>query len=561
MNPNIDTNYLTNSLSKAQQFVGKVASELRSTIYQSKYGYGSGEGSVIGSVKNIGKEPAKVTATAVGDVLTNKSLSSVWKYTNAPRMAGEIGKAVSQAAGLDPLTGAVLTAAVPVSLMALSGVRGPISQGLRPPGYKAVAPKSKEEDPTGRTPQSVPLELALRYGLGQRSQLLPYQEFKKERPDVAPSTYVQYRRYEQAKPQPGSLIAIDPEGQSFTTVGGLVRGSAKGLNDPELRIKGFPVTLSGLAGTAAGLGTAVAAYHALPQELREARTMQSTSFDPEVKAERVKIESQLKPIESKHAQLQQVVQRVQREMQAKGVKPLDKYGPSPDDQAALRVHKETLSNRANLNKLTDDINKYTYAHGRATGKIPELPEPQTEEGQGLKESLKFETRMRVKAGLEPKDVSFSPKEENISYLEGRIAGLTAEKENLLGKMKGGLEALNIPEKALNLQDRLTRAKFKAGELGSQVNELQAELRSTYRPVTVSTPSTATIAGVALAGTAAALGTAYVAKKLFQKSAENRLKKENPVEYLKHKHGSLEQASTALGLPGAQSWQQLAPHVK
>jgi hypothetical protein len=60
-------------------------------------------------------------------------------------------------------------------------------------------------------------------------------------------------------------------------------------------------------------------------------------------------------------------------------------------------------------------------------------------------------------------------------------------------------------------------------------------------------------------TAAAVG--HVAKKLFQKSAERRIKKENPVEYLKQKHGSLEQASTALGQPQAQSWQQLVPHIK
>ena len=561
MNPNTNPNYLTNSLAKAQQFAGKVASELRSSIYQSKYGYGSNEGSVLTFAQNIGKEPAKVAATAVGDVLTNKSLSSVWKYTNVPRMAGELGKTVAQKAGLDPLTGAVLTAAVPVGLMALSGVRGPISQGLRPPGYKAVAPKSKEEDPTGRTPQSVPLELALRYGLGQRSQILPYQEFKKERPDVSPSTYVQYRRYEQAKPQPGSLVGIDPEGQSFTTVGGLLRGSAKGLNDPELRIKGFPVTLSGLAGTAAGLGTAVAAYRALPQEVREARTMQSTSFDPEVKAERAKIETQLAPLESKQAQVKQVIQRLQRKMKAGGIRALDQYGPSPDDQAALRVHREAISNRAELNKITDNLNTYTYALGRATGKIPEPPQPQTEEGQALRQSLTAETKARVEAKLNPNDISYTPSNENISYLQGRVQHFTDEKQGLLENVKGRLEALNIPEKVLNLQDRLTRAKFKSGALNTQAQELQAELRSTYRPVTVTTPSTATVAGLAAAGAAAALGTAYVTKKLLQKSAERRIKKENPVEYLKHKHGSLEQASTALGQPQAQSWQQLVPHIK
>ena len=32
---------------------------------------------------------------------------------------------------------------------------GPITQGLRPKGYKAVAPVSKEEDPTGATPSNI----------------------------------------------------------------------------------------------------------------------------------------------------------------------------------------------------------------------------------------------------------------------------------------------------------------------------------------------------------------------------------------------------------------------
>ena len=32
---------------------------------------------------------------------------------------------------------------------------GPITQGLRPRGYKAVAPVSKEEDPTGKTPRNL----------------------------------------------------------------------------------------------------------------------------------------------------------------------------------------------------------------------------------------------------------------------------------------------------------------------------------------------------------------------------------------------------------------------
>ena len=64
-----------------------------------------------------------------------------------------------------------------------------------------------------------------------------------------------------------------------------------------------------------------------------------------------------------------------------------------------------------------------------------------------------------------------------------------------------------------------------------------------------------------AGLVTASAVAAGTKKLFEKAAERRIKKESPVEYLKHKHGSLEQASAALGQPQAQSWQQLVPYIK
>jgi len=374
MNVDTNTNYLTNSLSAVQKFVHSAADELRNIVYKSRYGYGSAAGPAARNVSQIGKDPAGTVAAAVGDVLTDQSRRAIWKYTNIPRMAGEIGKTVSNITGMDPVTGAMLAVGTPAVLLGLSGRTGPLSEGMRPKGYKAVAPASKEEDPTGRTPQSKLLEAGLRYGFGQTSQLLPYQEFKKERPDVSPSTYSQYRRYEHSKPEAGKLVSIDPEGQSFTTVGGLVRGTAKGLNDPEIRVKGMPITLSGAIGTAAGLGAAATAYSALPLGVKYARS----TID------------------------------------------LSRSGPT-----------------------TNPI----------TGK--------TETGAAR----------------------------------------------------------------------------------------------TY------SPSTLTSLGVAAVGlgTAAAVGAAT--KKVFQKAAERRIKKENPVEYLKHKHGSLEQASTALGVPQAQSWQQLVPHIK
>jgi hypothetical protein len=381
MNPNIDTNYLTNSLAKAQQFVKQTVSKMQSGIERKPWGsYQSEYGAVSPVVKQAVKQtptiteggtkytqPSDVAAAAGLDVLTNASRRDIWRYTNMHRLMGDVGQHVAPRLGLDsPLAGAAVAAAVPVALGMMSGQIGPLTEGLRPKGYKAVAPVSKEEDPSGRKTRSAALEASLRYGLGQRSQLLPYQEFKQERPDVAPSTFVQYRRYQSLKPEAGKNVIVDPESQSFSALGGALRGTARGLNDPEIRLKGVPVTASAALGTAAGLG-------------------------------------------------------------------------------AIKALSSAITPKLNL------------------------------EGKSLSD---------------------------------------------------------VGQRSINAGEKI------AEKLGKY------------------TDPTLLAAGAITAATVS-----QVAKKLFQKSAERRIKKENPVEYLKHKHGSLEQASTALGQPQAQSWQQLVPHIK
>ena len=416
MNPNVNTNYLTNSLAKAQQFAQQAVSKLQTGIertpwnyYKSNIGptgevlreqvksaaaaanvkrtqgvYPSGSYSSVGSKEKFNVPTATpVAAGLAADVLTNATRRDVWHYTNMHRLMGDVGQYAAPRLGLDStLAGAVVAAAVPVTLGLLSGQTGSIATGLRPRGQKAVAPVSKEEDPTGRKTRSATLEAALRYGLGQRGQLLPYAEFKKERPDVAPSTYVQYRRYENMKPEAGSNVIVDPEAQSFSALGGVIRGTARGLNDPEIRLKGVPITLSAALGTAAGLGAIKGLTKAM---------------EPKVKIEFTK----------------------------------------PDAQGV-----------------------YDVAKGQYPG--------------------------------------------------------------------------------------VAQHTYGAPSVGTKIAE---KLGGYSDPV------------ILLAGAATAATVGHVAKKLLQKSAERRLKKENPVEYLKHKHGSLEQAGAALGQPEARSWQQLTPYVK
>lgn len=417
MNPNTNPNYLTNSLTKAQQFVGQAVSKLQGSIerrpwgyYQSSQGttselvgeqlknvkaaasvkktqgvYPSGSYSSLGSKQEFNVPSATpVIAGVPADVLTNATRKDIWKYTNMHRLMSDVGQYVGPRLGLEStLAGAAVAAAVPVTLGAMSGQVGPITEGLRPKGYKAVAPVSKEEDPSGRKTRSAALEAAMRYGLGQKSQLLPYQEFKQERPDVAPSTFVQYRRYQALKPEAGKNVIIDPESQSFSALGGVIRGTARGLNDPEIRLKGVPITASAALGTAAGLGAIKALTYAA---------------EPKLKIEPAKA----------------------------------------DVQGNYNLEQKQYPGFANV---------------KISG----------QQGLGVK-------------------------------IAEKLGGYTES------------------------------AILAAGAV-----------------------------------TAAAVG--HAAKKLFQKSAERRIKKENPVEYLKQKHGSLEQASTALGLPQAQSWQQLVPYIK
>jgi hypothetical protein len=417
MNPNTNTNYLTNSLAKAQQFVGEAVATLEGSIqrkpwgsYQSSQGtaaglvgeqlknikaaavvkktqgvYPSGSYSSIGSKEQFSAPSATpVVAGLPADVLTNATRKDIWRYTNMHRLMSDVGQHVGPRLELEStLAGAAVAAAVPVALGMMSGQVGPISEGLRPKGYKAVAPVSKEEDPSGRKTRSAALEAAMRYGLGQRSQLLPYQEFRQERPDVAPSTFVQYRRYQALKPKPGKNVIIDPESQSFSALGGVIRGTARGLNDPEIRLKGVPITASAVLGAAAGLGV----IKALTQ-----------AAEPKLKIEPAR----------------------------------------PDAQGGYNLEQKQYPGFANV---------------KVSG----------QQGLGVK-------------------------------IAEKLGGYTEP-------------------------------------------------------------------AILAAGAVTAAAVSQAAKKLFQKSAERRIKKENPVEYLKHKHGSLEQASAALGQPQAQNWQQLVPYIK
>lgn len=123
-----------------------------------------------------------------------------------------------------------------------------IAEGGRPAGFTAVEPT--ESDP--RQPVSPLLEAGVyRTFLGRRGRLLPWEEFKEERPDVSYETYDAYKDY---------LYGNDENMVRDLSLG-LVSATGSGIDGPEARVLGFRITPTGAAAAAATtlVGTEVAA--------------------------------------------------------------------------------------------------------------------------------------------------------------------------------------------------------------------------------------------------------------------------------------------------------------
>ena len=145
------------------------------------------------------------------------------------------------------------------SLAIPSGIAINTGLGLMTPfggaeGYKAASPS--EEDPTKT--DNVLTEIALKYVMGRTGNLLPYEEFKKVRPDVSKEEYNRYQAFKYVKD-----TDINPFDGDITLPGGALKVTDEGIHGPELQFLGrsLPVTtgiipfLSSVAGGAAGVAT------------------------------------------------------------------------------------------------------------------------------------------------------------------------------------------------------------------------------------------------------------------------------------------------------------------
>lgn len=454
MNPETVNNYLNNGLKFAQNFAKDVLRKAEATVWEGRYGYGSALGhigkyakSAAEKTTNVGKATTAV-AGVINDLLTNQTRREWWKYTNVARMAGMVAGKVAEDLGMGgTLAGAALVgAAFPINQALSSGGSLNVKEGFRPKGYKSLVQASVEKDPTGRTPLSPVVEIPLRQLTGRPGDLLPYQEFKKDRPDILPSQYVNYRRYVQKRSKPGDLVTIDPETGTFVTAQGIVKGSVEGLaGDLEIRLMGRPITVSSVAGLGAG-------YAAM-------KGLQAATDVPFSK------KTQLRSMKTN---LEDVLGRTVQE-----------FG-SAAKQASYQ-----MPSQVNVVGGKPEINPEYFNQLKELGK------------------------------------------------------------NLMGSETYGKKIEHLHKRIETISEQIARTP------GPEFNVIQkaGQALGPYKNL-----------AVAGAGIATALGVGYTTKKALQKASEQRIKKSNPVEYLKHKHGSLEAASVALGQPNARSWEQLIPHM-
>ena len=115
-------------------------------------------------------------------------------------------------------------------------------------GYKAVFPD--EQDPTKSS--NVVAEIAAKYFLGRTGGLLPWDEFKKVRPDVSKDEYMRYKAFKF-----DNDADMNPLDGDFSIPTGVLKGTTEGIHGPEVQFLGrsLPVTTAILPAAAGIVGT------------------------------------------------------------------------------------------------------------------------------------------------------------------------------------------------------------------------------------------------------------------------------------------------------------------
>jgi len=124
-------------------------------------------------------------------------------------------------------------------------------------GYKAVF-----EDPDDPSKTSNVIgEVAAKYVLGRTGGLLPWEEFKKVRPDVSKDEYMRYKAFRFDNKED-----YNPLDGDFSVLAGVLKGTTEGIHGPEIQFLGrsLPVTTAMLPTAAAIAGTTIGARGGRP---------------------------------------------------------------------------------------------------------------------------------------------------------------------------------------------------------------------------------------------------------------------------------------------------------
>ena len=206
---------------------------------------GGGEEDIGDSFSARAAQLAGVTAADV----SRDGLRNIWWFLNAPQALAQVAslQGMYNASGkfrpgrqlIDQ--GTLRYAATIPAVIAMSVGVGNIG---RPKGYKAILPS--EEDP--RETDTPVGEFLSRYFLGRTGRLLPYDEFKKERPDISEGEYRRYKAYLFDKQ--GDLNPLDGD---FNILSAL-KGTTSGIHGPEINFMGKAIpALTGIIPTAAAV--------------------------------------------------------------------------------------------------------------------------------------------------------------------------------------------------------------------------------------------------------------------------------------------------------------------
>lgn len=151
--------------------------------------------------------------------------------------------------------GMVQSLAIPTGIAINTGL-GLMSPFGGAEGYKAALPS--EDDPTKSS--NVVGEIGLKYLMGRTGQLLPYEEFKKVRPDVSRDEYKRYQAFKYDKRED-----YNPTDGDLTIGAGALKFTDEGIHGPEVQFlgRGLPVTTGIVPYTAALAGGLVGAKYGL----------------------------------------------------------------------------------------------------------------------------------------------------------------------------------------------------------------------------------------------------------------------------------------------------------